>query len=105
MAPRQALAVTSSIIECNNCSAVYIGETKHVLKYRMSEHEKYKNKNSVVSKYLTSNNSHSFDFSKVKILDREQNYKKRIVYEKLHINSCTLIENNRMKMVNTLRVD
>ena len=68
---------------CKNCSAVYIGETKRALKDRISDHIHCKNKNSVVSKHIL--DDHSFDFSNVKILDREHNYRKRIISEMLHI--------------------
>lgn len=73
-------------ITCKTCSSVYIGETKRALKNRISDHESKKNSESVVSKHME-NTSHSFDFLNVQILDKEQNYKKRIISEMLYINN------------------
>ena len=71
---------------CKDCSAHYIGETKRVLKKRMSEHSRNKNEELVVNIHRNIFN-HEFDFESVKIKDVEQNYHKRLVSEMLFINS------------------
>ena len=79
-------------INCNSCNAIYIGQTKQYLKNRINQH-----KNSIQKKKLTPNipntalsdhavdNLHNFNFNNVKILNKETNYKKRLILEMIHI--------------------
>ena len=59
------------------------------MKTRIDEHKKSieNHKKLPVPIHIQENNSHNFDFDNVVILDRESNYKKRIVSEMFHINS------------------
>ena len=75
---------------CDSCPATYIGQTKRSLKTRISEHIKQVNKNLPVPNHLRVNPNHSFKWDETVILDRESNYKKRLISEMIHINS----ENN-----------
>ena len=72
--------------DCENCSFSYIGETKRDLKERLEVQVNIKGPKSVVSLYM--NNEYKFDWENVSILEREKNYRKRIISEMLHFNSC-----------------
>ena len=63
-------------------------ETKRALGDRIKEHRDSRDKKSVVSLHQSENQGHNFNFDKVQILDKESCYKKRILSEMLHINSC-----------------
>jgi len=75
-------------INCNNCEATYVGQTKRQLKTRIKEH--YNNirsdesKHSVITQHIL-NFNHMFNWDDVGILDTESNYNKRLVSEMLHI--------------------
>ena len=75
-------------IECNNCNATYIGETKRKLSTRIKEHEQ--NLRKLDKQYVINEHSHlhghTFNFKDTKILDLESNWHKRILSEMLHIN-------------------
>ena len=73
-------------INCNTqgCQIWYIGETKSALKKRIREHHNKNNKDSVVAQHMTSL-KHHFDWSNVKIIDRESNYYKRKISEMIYI--------------------
>jgi len=74
-------------IQCNDCNASYVGQTKRQLKTRIKEHRnniKLPSKPSVITEH-TIEYSHSFDWDNAKILDTESNYFKRSVSEMLHI--------------------
>lgn len=64
--------------------ASYVGQTKKQLNIRTSEHRKDINKNvnnhSVITKHRLSQN-HDFNWSDVKILDRDSFYQRRLIYE------------------------
>ncbi|XP_071577748.1 uncharacterized protein [Temnothorax nylanderi] len=71
-------------INCDNCCASYIGQTKRHLKTRITEHfrdiRKDDSNHSVVSKHRVSL-GHDFKWSDVEVLDREKNKKKREIAE------------------------
>lgn len=79
-------------IDCINCNANYIGQTKQTLKNRLYQH-----KNSIKKKISTPNkpntalsdhavnNFHNFNFNSPKILHRENNLNKRLIYEMIEI--------------------
>ena len=75
-------------IECIQCNSLYIGQTCRFLHNRMLEHArsiKNYNSNSTALALHAHKFKHNFDFSKVKILEHEQNIKKRLLLEMIHI--------------------
>ncbi|RLU26748.1 hypothetical protein DMN91_000545 [Ooceraea biroi] len=75
-------------IDCNNCSACYIGQTKRHLETRLKEHMANVKKDvgcySVVSKHRV-DCGHEFDWLGVDVLHRENNTKKRELAEMFFI--------------------
>ena len=76
-------------LECMNCDASYVGESKRELSVRIKEHfDNYSlddDKHNVVTKYRKL--GHRFNCKGVKVLDTEQHYHKRIFSESFHIKS------------------
>lgn len=75
-------------IDCNNCNATYVGQTKRHLSTRIKEHKNDIKKNesnySVVSQHRLLQN-HEFNWSNPKILHKERNLKKREIAEMIFI--------------------
>jgi len=74
-------------INCQDCNASYVGQTKRLLKTRIKEHVndiKKSGSPSVISNHRLSHN-HEFDWEGVRTLDSEQSWNKRIVSEMIHI--------------------
>jgi len=75
-------------INCNECNASYVGQTKRQLLTRIKEHRRNGNlstsKTSVITQHMN-DHSHSFDWNNIQILDTEPNYYKRSISEMLHI--------------------
>ena len=71
-------------ITCNNCPAVYIGQTKQHLKDRLYQHEHYKTNKTAVTKH-TEQTGHKFNFQKPKILAKETRIKPRRILEMISI--------------------
>lgn len=79
-------------INCNNCKATYIGQTKQYFNKRISQHKnsinlklKYPNKpNTALSDHAV-DNLHNFNFASPKLLKSEKNLKKRLIYEMIEI--------------------
>jgi len=75
-------------IQCRDCEATYVGQTKRQLKTRLREHKNNlkldQSKHSVISEHITKYN-HSFDWENTKIMDSESRYFKRIISEMIHI--------------------
>jgi len=83
-------------IHCKDCDVSYVGQTKRQLRTRVKEHRDNiielndniiklnESKHSVIPEHMLSCN-HSFHRDKVKILDTELNYNKRLILEMLHI--------------------
>lgn len=71
---------------CKNCPAVYVGETKRKLGQRVCEHVRdvRTKKDTVVSEHC-SVSSHDMEWDNVTILDRESDWKPRLISEMLHI--------------------
>ena len=61
---------------CKDCDARHIGETKHALNKRISEHRNNKNEKAVVHVHK-STYKHDSDFDSVNIKDVENDYQKR----------------------------
>ena len=82
-------------IDCVNCDAVYVGQTKRHLETRIKKHRcdirKNVDSHSVVSKHRLSHN-HDFNWHQPKILYKEKQFKKREIAEMLFIkkHDCTI---------------
>ncbi|EZA61386.1 hypothetical protein X777_12293, partial [Ooceraea biroi] len=78
-------------INCSDCTACYIGQTKRHLKTRINEHRsdicRKVNTHSVVSEHRL-NNNHDFDWSSPSILHSEKQRKKREIAEMFLIKQC-----------------
>jgi len=75
-------------IECSNCEASYVGQTKRTLNTRVSEHRGHIKRNSTQPSVITDHRiatNHDFKWTDVKVLDVEKNYKKRLISEMIHI--------------------
>ena len=79
-------------IECNNCDALYVGQTKRHLKTRINEHINNKklseSRHTVVTNHIMEL-KHSFNWQNTIILDSEPNYNKRLISEMLYIKEQT----------------
>jgi len=74
-------------INCQDCDASYVGQTKKLLKTRIKEHVndiKKLGSPSVISNHRLSHN-HDFDWEEVRILNNERSWNKKIVSETIHI--------------------
>ena len=69
-------------VECADCFATYVGQTKRRLHIRNYEHQH--SPRSVINNHCTSLN-HKFEFGKIKVLDIESNTRKRQISEMLEI--------------------
>jgi len=75
-------------INCQNCEASYVGQTKRMLNTRIGEHRNHIRRNSTQSSVVTDHRlefDHEFDWNNVEILDEERNYSKRLISEMIHI--------------------
>jgi len=75
-------------IDCSNCEASYVGQTKRTLCTRVSEHRGHIRRNSTQPSVITDHRivtNHDFNWTDVKVLDVEKNYKKRLISEMIHI--------------------
>ncbi|KAI4468002.1 hypothetical protein MML48_2g00000902 [Holotrichia oblita] len=74
--------------DCKDCNKCYIGQTKQYLKKRIYDHQ-YTVTHNVTAETALSKHSkdrrHNFDFQNTKILKKENNYKKRLIYEMIYI--------------------
>lgn len=75
-------------INCNNCDASYVGQTKRHMKTRIKEHQKNFFKvaadQSVITKHRLEYN-HEFNWEDVETLDKEPFYTKRLISEMIYI--------------------
>ncbi|XP_024872108.1 uncharacterized protein LOC112454769 [Temnothorax curvispinosus] len=78
-------------IDCANCNAAYIGQTKRHLETRIKEHacdiRKNSDNHSVVSKHRLTH-KHDFNWQQPKILYKERQFKKREISEMFFIKKC-----------------
>jgi len=74
-------------IDCKDCGASYVGQTKRRLITRIKEHKNDINKRSGIPSVISTHRleNHEFEWSSVHILDDESAWYKRIVSEMLHI--------------------
>ena len=74
--------------DCNDCDAVYVGETKRRINTRIKVHENnirlVSATNSVVTDHRI-NSGHDFGWKDYRILNKESNYFKRNIAEMLYI--------------------
>jgi len=75
-------------LNCNNCNATYIGQTKRHLHTRVKEHinniKLHATNYSVISKHKIET-GHDFDWKNPKILHNEKNVRKREIAEMMFI--------------------
>ncbi|XP_055685645.1 uncharacterized protein LOC129791513 [Lutzomyia longipalpis] len=81
-----------SKIPCRDCPAKYIGQSKQLLKNRISQHARDSapptaREKSALSAHAA-DTGHSFDFDATRILDTERIYSRRLLLEMLHIKQC-----------------
>lgn len=86
-------------IECKECRATYVGQSKQYLEKRKKQHEssikdKSNDNKTALQKHAHSTN-HTFDFANIKILDKEQNDRKRCVLEMIRIKQNKNTVNDR----------
>lgn len=74
-------------IPCSSCPLVYVGETSQLLKKRISQHKNdVKEGNGVTAlAQHTFDTTHVFDFNRADIVARENNNKKRQIFEVINI--------------------
>jgi len=75
-------------INCQDCEASYVGQTKRTLNTRIGEHRNHIRRNSPQSSVITDHRlefNHEFDWNNVEVLDEEKNYNKRLISEMIHI--------------------
>jgi len=75
-------------IDCLECDASYVGQTKRVLQTRVGEHRSHIRRNSAQLSVITDHRlqaGHDFNWDNVKVLDQESNYYKRLISEMIYI--------------------
>lgn len=75
-------------IPCKGCNSSYIGQTSRWLKTRINEHDnnvKRKEKEHTALTTHKIDRDHNFNYSEIKVLDKERNKTKRIIKEMCHI--------------------
>jgi len=75
-------------IQCSDCEATYIGQTKRQLRTRIKEHKQNVKKKTdtlpVITEHIL-NTGHNFDWDNTAIIDTESHFNKRLISESLHI--------------------
>lgn len=75
-------------IDCDNCNASYVSQTRRKLKTGISEHKNQLNRHldnySVVTEHRL-NMGHEFKWQNTKVLDKEKFYHKRSISEMINI--------------------
>lgn len=80
----QQLSCVVYQINCLNCDAIYIGQTKQQLSKRLNGH-KYDKKEVTALHQHENNNGHAFDFVNTKVLSSETNDHARTLLEMIYI--------------------
>lgn len=78
-------------INCHECDAVYVGQTKKSALERCKQHRsnsKYLDRECVINSHIKEC-GHLFDFDNPIVLEYEKEWKKRIISETIYINSQT----------------
>ena len=87
--PRELQTNVVYKLNCNDCPANYIGETKRALYKRTKEH--MDSRNNVIYKHCLDNVDHNFNFISPSILDKVKSIRKRKISEMIEI---SLHDNN-----------
>jgi len=75
-------------INCLQCDASYVGQTRRFLKSRIDEHRSHIRRNTSQTSVITEhrvNLLHDFDWENVEVLDEEAHYNKRLISEMIFI--------------------
>jgi len=75
-------------INCTDCDASYVGQTKRTLNTRVNEHRNHIRRNSTQLSVITDHRlqfKHEFDWDNVRVVDQEPNYHKRLISEMIFI--------------------
>jgi len=75
-------------INCLQCDASYVEQTRRFLKSRIDEHRGHIRRNTSQTSVITEhrvNFSHDFDWENVEVLDEEAHYNKRLISEMIFI--------------------
>ncbi|KAM0728324.1 hypothetical protein ACS0PU_005106 [Formica fusca] len=75
-------------IDCNDCDASYVGQTKRQLNTRITEHKNHIRRNASNHSVITDHRidfDHNFDWEGVRILDTEPQLRRRLISEILYI--------------------
>jgi len=75
-------------INCLDCDASYVGQTKRTLSTRVNEHRSHIRRNSTQLSVITDHRlkfEHEFDWDNAKVLDKETNFNKRLISEMIYI--------------------
>lgn len=74
-------------IPCGDCDASYVGQTKRLLKTRISEHRNHINRSGAQHSVITDHRlmGHEFAWDSVTILDEEHYYYRRLMSEMIFI--------------------
>ena len=84
-------------IDCNECTASYVGQTERRLNIRVNEHKKKcanKDRGSAIYTHMEGSN-YKFNFNNVKVLHTEQSLGKRKLAEMLFIHAQKQYINNQ----------
>ena len=80
------LHITGAVYQLScTCGKSYIGQTKRNLKFRLNEHKPSNSYKNDISKHLLENSSHLIDFNQLKILARDNNWRKLKIKKTLFI--------------------
>lgn len=69
-------------LNCRDCNATYVGQTKRLLKTRISEHRNHVRRNMSIQSVITNRRmhlSHDFDWDNVEVLNIERNWNKTLI--------------------------
>ncbi|KYN24384.1 hypothetical protein ALC57_04021 [Trachymyrmex cornetzi] len=75
-------------LDCKDCDASYVGQTSRCVKVQMSEYKNHINRNTSQTSVITEHKlqtSHDFDWDNIKILNKENNWNKRLLSEMIYI--------------------
>lgn len=92
-------------INCKSCSSLYIGTTSQKFKNRISQHKgDIRNKKKLATSLCEHalSQGHEFDFDNAKIINRESNYKARLILEMCRIQEFSRLAINRKTDVDGL---
>jgi len=75
-------------INCLDCDASYVGQTRRLLKQRIEEHRNHIRRDTTQTSVITDHRlkfSHEFDWENVEILDEEVYFNRRLISEMIYI--------------------